>query len=57
MIREKIVDRLLTVREIEIKERHVVIPFKHEVPIEVIQQKAVEIQRIIERVVEVPQII
>lgn len=29
VIREKIVDRLLTVRDIEIKEKQVIIPFKH----------------------------
>lgn len=57
VIEEKIVDRVLTVREVEIKDREVVIPFKQEVPIEVIQEKAVEIKRIIENIVQVPQII
>lgn len=57
VVQEKIVDRVVTVREIEIRDREVVIPFRHEVPIEVIQERAVEIKKIIENIVQVPQII
>lgn len=57
LIQEKIVDRVVTVRDIEIRDREVVIPFRHEVPVEIIQEKAVEIKKIIENILQVPQVI
>jgi hypothetical protein len=57
LIQEKIVDRIVTVRDIEIRDREVIIPFKHEIPVELIQEKAIEIRRIIENILQVPQVI
>jgi len=56
-IHEKIVELIKTIYDIEYREREVNVPLIHEVPKELIQQKAVEIKKIIESVVQVPQII
>jgi hypothetical protein len=42
---------------VQIRDREIVIPFKQQVPIELIQEKAVEIRKIIENIVQVPQVI
>lgn len=57
LIQEKVVDRLVTVRDIEIRDREVIIPFRHEIPVEIIKEKAVEIRKIIENIVQVPQVV
>lgn len=57
IIQEKIVERLLTVYDVQVRDREIVIPFKQQVPIELIQEKAVEIRRIVETIVQVPQVI
>jgi hypothetical protein len=42
---------------VQIRDREIVIPFKQQVPVELIQEKAVEIRKIIENIVQVPQVI
>lgn len=56
-IEEKIVEIIKTVYDIEYREREVNVPFIKEVPKEIIQEKAVEIKKIIENIVQVPQVI
>ena len=46
---------MIIVREVEIRDREVIVPFTHEIPIEVIQEKAVEIKKFIESIMQVPQ--
>ena len=41
----------------EVKEKQVIVPMKCEVPVELIQEKAIEVKKIIESILQVPQIV
>lgn len=54
---EKIVEKLLTIRDVEIRDREVMMPYKHQEPVEIVQERAVEVRKIIENIIQVPQVI
>lgn len=56
-IQEKIVELIHTIYDVEFREKEVMVPLVQEIPKEIIVEKAVEIQKIIEKILQVPQLI
>jgi hypothetical protein len=57
MIVEKIIERLLTIHDVEIHNREVILPYKYQEPVELVQERAVEVRKIIENILQIPQVI
>lgn len=56
-IQERLVEKVLTVNNVEIREKEVVLPMRIEVPVEIIQERAVDVKKVVETLVQVPQIV
>lgn len=57
MIQDRIIEIMQTIYDIEYRDREVMVPMRYEIPKEILVEKAVEVQKIIERIVQVPQLI
>ena len=50
-------EKIVEIHEVTVKDREVVVPFKHEVPVEFIVEKPVTTEKIVEVIVKVPQVV